>query len=449
MKSHHLYIAMIALLIGLLYQNCSPSSSDSAESSPVESAPNPAPITSCDPQLQPPPAESVDCPVGTFGNGALRSRTVVCDSQSWVSSSWSNLNYEGCECSISGQVMDTISGICSCPAGQELVNHLCVPSNCDESLKPADVEIGSCPSNLGTSKRNRDVTCDMNTRAWQASSWSAWEYSQCACSLQGQFLDVQTGACNCPAGQTETASGCVALTCDESSKSSTSEDQLSCPNNASGFYIRTRNATCDQSQLEWVYSDWISNYNTCTCNVTGQSFNPATLSCECPSGQVVNGQRCSPETSLSCPLPEPGSIEYKSCPSNIGLASQARVVTCQQNSTEWKIIEGAWDYSNCGCDLQGALVDSKDGSCACPANSIVDEDLNACVPKSSASPGCQNPDTGALVKVGKTYSYFTLDRASSRTLCDQSKKTVTCLSPATWSAEIPDARFKNCKPNLK
>lgn len=348
------------------FQNCSPTSFKSATSAETVGATgNPPGSSFCDPQNKPSTTNTNSCPTGSSGSGSTSTRTVTCVDNEWVTGAWSNPDFIGCSCS-GGKTVNAVSGLCECPAGQVAdAGGICSSSTCSPASQPNSADSQACPSGSGTSTRSRTVSCEAG--AWNTGTWSNWNYSTCNCSISGQTPNTSTGICECAAGKILSGGSCITSSCNPATQP-TSTENLSCPTGSSGTYSQTRSVTCDSSSNSWTTGTWSSNYSSCSCPYSGQTFdsnqNPA---CNCPTGTTLSGGSCH-STSLACPSgSKPTESQAILCPAPaMGSVNSTRTVTCNTTNNTWN--SGAWNtnYSTCSCPFTGQTANSASGTCSCP-----------------------------------------------------------------------------------
>lgn len=360
-----LCVLAFALLFG--FQNCSPKKFASVDTADFQSIGLSAPENTCDPLVHPPEQEILSCPMEASGDGAIRARQVICDSGHWTALPWSNLDYSGCHCG-AGKKINQMTGTCECPAGQAIINGVCKNTICDVNLQPPQSESGTCPSGKGMSSRSRMVTCQEG--AWVSTLWSTWSYATCTCPAS-QSPNTVTGLCECPVGQVYNGTTCAVPTCDPNAKAALTET-ISCPAGSLGMGSRSRTASC--SNLKWSYSDWVNDWNACTCAGTGQIFdamkNPV---CNCASGYGLVGGACQPLPKVCDPTKKPTDSQTVSCPApTTGSVSSHRDVSCDTNTGNWSNnVFPPYNYGSCTCPYLGQSADPNSGSCSCSAGQYV------------------------------------------------------------------------------
>ena len=105
------------------------------------------------------------------------------------------------------------------------------------------------------------------------------------------------------------------------------------------------------------------NYNQCKCSIAGGSINPATGDCACPAGQLnVNNVCIVPDCTPGSKKEDKLSL---SCPEK-GKFTNTKGYTCN-SSGKYEFSFEKNDLSSCSCNVNGAIMNSSTGSCACPA----------------------------------------------------------------------------------
>ena len=347
------------ILFGSVFQNCARTNFRSITDGQVVS------LSTCLPSEEPDKTKTESCPAGSTGTGVNSTRVVSCVDNLWTAGAWSNPDYSSCSCS-GGKTINSANGKCECPAGKsEDTSGTCVVSSCSAETKPASTDTMNCPSGSGTATRSRDVKCQSGT--WSAEAWSNWNYSTCNCSIPDQYVNTQTGICQCEIGKILVGNKCQTSTaCDNNTKPNSSETK-SCPQGSNGSYANTRSVSCDETTKKWITGDWTSNYSSCSCPYSGQSFsaskNPA---CQCPTGSSLVGNSCQVDGGVCPANTKPSDTKVASCPTPaIGTVTSKRTVKCENGN--WVAPEfPAFNYASCTCPNVGQTVDPTTGVCSCP-----------------------------------------------------------------------------------
>lgn len=349
------------VLFGSVFQNCARTNFKSITDGRIAS------LSTCLPSEEPDKSKSENCPAGSTGTGVTSTRAVACVDNVWTPGSWSNPDYSTCSCT-GGKTVNSANGKCECPAGKaEDGSGTCVLSTCSAETRPSSTDTMSCPSGTGTATRSRTVTCQSGV--WSTDTWTIWSYTNCNCPITGQYVNAQTGICECELGKVLVGGTCqTSSTCDNTKRPNSTETK-SCPQGSNGSYAQTRNVTCQESTKQWITGDWTSNYSSCSCPQSGQVFNASkNPACECPAGSSLVGNSCQVGGG-TCPAnTKPTESQTKSCPAPaIGIVTSNRTVKCQNGN--WIAPEfPAPDYSSCTCPNIGQVVDPIKGTCSCPAS---------------------------------------------------------------------------------
>jgi hypothetical protein len=383
---------VVTLLLIVFFQNCAPKKFSPSGSIELQSVGqnSVADTTSCSSLERPFDQEVLSCPADSIGDGALRTRQVLCSAGSWVVLPWSAPDYTSCKCN-SGKLMNAMTGTCECPSGQAVINGLCKNTSCDPSLQPPLSEAGSCPSGKGNSTRTRAVSCQLGS--WVAATWSTFNYTTCSCPAT-QTANPLSGVCECPTGQVFNGTSCVAPTCDPSTMLPVTES-ISCPSGTVGTASHSRTSTC--TNLQWTYGNWTNDYSTCSCAGVGQIFDPSkSPACDCPSGYSLVSGTCKPLPKACDATQKPVDSMTTTCPAPaVGSISIHRDVTCDTSTGIWNSSQfPAYNYSSCTCPYLGQSPDASSGACGCPAGQyVVQGSCGVCPATStydSASQTCQS-----------------------------------------------------------
>lgn len=305
--------------------------------------------------------------------------------------------------------------------------------SCGSTPAPASRETLACP--LGAvglgGVRSREISCSESS--WITTAWSEIDYSSCVCS-GGRVINPTSGLCECNGGKEFIGGLCTVSACNATLKPPESDTAL-CP---SGFGNASRSRTVSCSAPNWNAGAWSGyDYSKCTCAYAGQTLNPTTGSCACPTGQTVVGGSCQPMPSMTCSLgTKPPDSQTLTCPGgSLGSYTRTTSVTC---------VSGAWvtgasvnNYNSCSCPATGQIFDPlKSPACSCPTTAPILSG-SACVTAVDATCLGTPPDKNQDVRCPGPESTGTVVNA----------RTVTCnTSTKTWVAGLfPEPNFSTCR----